>query len=418
MRLATLLTIAWRSLWRHTRRTLLTALAFGLGVFLLIVFLGLGDGIHEKMIDTGVRIGSGHVVVEPRGARTKVAANLMLDADSGAQVREILAAPELARLVKGSAPRLLVSGLLSSAKNSAGVQVIGAVGPREADLSLLPEKIVAGTFLEPDGKAPPVVVGKSLAEKLKIQLGSKVVLMTQAGAEIQSQLLRVRGIFDTGMDDVDRHVIAVSLDDLQTLLARPGALTEQAVFLRRADDAERVRDFIAARLRRRPISVLTWREAMPQLDQFIVIDDAGNYIFNGILLIMVTLGIVNTVLMAVLERKREFGLLAALGMRPALIAVMVAAESFFLTALGAAAGLVAGLATHHYFAVHGLDISTIGDQSFSAAGVSVDSVVYSYLYPGRIRWSLFVVAALGVLASLYPAIRAARTPPTEAMQGL
>jgi ABC-type lipoprotein release transport system permease subunit len=342
----------------------------------------------------------------------------MLDADSGAQVREILAAPELARLVKGSAPRLLVSGLLSSAKNSAGVQVIGAVGPREADLSLLPEKIVAGTFLEPDGKAPPVVVGKSLAEKLKIQLGSKVVLMTQAGAEIQSQLLRVRGIFDTGMDDVDRHVIAVSLDDLQTLLARPGALTEQAVFLRRADDAERVRDFIAARLRRRPISVLTWREAMPQLDQFIVIDDAGNYIFNGILLIMVTLGIVNTVLMAVLERKREFGLLAALGMRPALIAVMVAAESFFLTALGAAAGLVAGLATHHYFAVHGLDISTIGDQSFSAAGVSVDSVVYSHLYPGRIRWSLFVVAALGVLASLYPAIRAARTPPTEAMQGL
>jgi ABC-type lipoprotein release transport system permease subunit len=261
-------------------------------------------------------------------------------------------------------------------------------------------------------------VGKSLAEKLKIQLGSKVVLMTQAGAEIQSQLLRVRGIFDTGMDDVDRHVIAVSLDDLQTLLTRPGALTEQAVFLHRADDAERVRDFIAARLRQRPVSVLTWREAMPQLDQFIVIDDAGNYIFNGILLIMVTLGIVNTVLMAVLERKREFGLLAALGMRPALIAVMVAAESFFLTTLGAVAGLVAGLATHHYFAVHGLDISTIGDQSFSAAGVSVDSVVYSYLYPGRIRWSLFVVAALGVLASLYPAIRAARTPPTEAMQGL
>lgn len=418
MTLATLLKIAWRSLWRHTRRTLLTALAFGLGIFLLIFFLGLGDGMHEKMIETGVRIGSGHVVVEPRGARTTVATNLMLDADSGARVRRILAAPELSPLIKGSAPRLLVSGLLSSAKNSAGVQVIGAVGRRERELSLLPERLVAGSFLGPDGNAPPVVLGTSLAEKLQVRLGSKVVLMTQAGSEIESQLLRVRGIFDTGMEDVDGHVIAVSLDDLQTLLGRPGALTEEAVFLRRADDAERVRDFIAARLRQRPVSVLTWREAMPQLDQFIVIDDAGNYVFNGILLIMVTLGVVNTVLMAVLERKREFGLLAALGMRPSLIALMVSAESFFLTTLGALGGLAAGLAAHHYFAVHGLDISTIGNQSFSAAGVSVDSVIYSYLYPGRIRWSLAFVAALGFLASLYPAVRAARTPPTEAMQGL
>jgi ABC-type lipoprotein release transport system permease subunit len=413
-----LLRMAWRNLWRHPRRTGLTAAAFAVGVFLLIFFLGLGDGMHEKMIDTGVRIGSGHVVVEPEGAREKVAANLVLTPDSVQAVQRVLASAPVARRIKGSAPRLLASGLLSSANNSTGVEVIGADAAREANFSLLPARLVEGRYLGPDGTTPPVVIGQALAEKLKVGLDAKVVLMTQAGSEIESQLLRVRGIFKTGMDDVDGHVITVPLADLQALLSRPGALSQEAIFLWRADDAQRVRNLIEAGLHQRPVSVLTWREAMPQLDQFIVVDDAGNYIFNGVVLIMVTLGVLNTVLMAVLERRREFGLLAALGMRPYLVSLMVMTEAMLLTALGAGVGLAAGLAAHRYFSVHGLNLALVGNQSFSAAGVAIDMVVKSYLYPGRIRWSLTIITALGALAALYPAWRAARTPPTEATRGL
>jgi ABC-type lipoprotein release transport system permease subunit len=244
--------------------------------------------------------------------------------------------------------------------------------------------------------------------------GSKVVLMAQAGVEIESQLLRVKGIFRTGMDEVDAHVVTMPLADFQTLLGREGALSEHAVFLERAGDATEVRDLLAARLEREPVSVLTWREAMPQLDQFIAIDDASNYIFNAILLVMVALGVLNTILMAVLERRREFGLLVALGMSPVRIGCMVVAEALLLTALGAGLGLASGWAAHRYFAVYGLDIAAMSSQTFSVAGVPVDSVVYSYLYPGRIPWSLVFVAALGLAAALYPAVRAARTPPTEA----
>jgi putative ABC transport system permease protein len=410
--------MAWRNLWRNPRRTSLTALAFAVGVFLLIFFLGLGDGMHEKMIETGVRLGSGHVVIEPRGARDRVAANLLLAPDASRAVREVLASPELAARVKGSAPRLLVSGLLSSANNSTGVQVIGMEPQRERGLSLLPARVVEGSFLAADGATPPVVVGTALAEKLEVDLGSKVVLMAQAGTQIQSQLLRVRGIFATGLEDVDAHVVTMRLGDLQRMLGRPGVISEQAIFLKRAEAAERVRDLVAAGLRRKPVSVLTWREALPQLDQFIAIDDAGNYIFNGILLVMVTLGVVNTILMAVLERRREFGLLVALGMRPRSIALMVTVESALLTALGAGVGLVAGLAAHRYFAVHGLDISTMSSESLSVAGVAIDTVVYSHLYPGRVPGSILFISLLGLAAALYPALRAARTPPTEAMRGL
>jgi putative ABC transport system permease protein len=413
-----LLRIAWRNLWRHTRRTLLTALAFGAGVFLLIFFLGLGDGMHEKMIETGIRMGSGHVVVEPEGARREVAADLLLAPDVVSALRAVLAMPRIAREIEGSAPRLVGSGLLSSANNAAGVEIIGVDAAREANLSLLPDRIVAGTFLGPDGAAPPVVVGRALAEKLKVKLGSKVVLMSQAGAEIESQLLRVGGIFATGMEDVDGHLISVRLDDFQKLLGRPGALTQEAIFLHRAGDAGEVRRLIAAALARRPVDVLTWRQALPQLDQFVVLDDAGNYIFNAILLVMVTLGVLNTVLMTVLERRREFGLLAALGMRPSLAGLMVLSESMLITALGTGIGLAAGLAAHRYFAVHGLDIAAMSSTTFSAAGVAIDSVVHFYLYPGRIRWSLLFIAMLGIAAALYPAMRAARTPPTEAMRGL
>jgi ABC-type lipoprotein release transport system permease subunit len=414
---AVLLKIAWRNLWRHPRRTLLTALAFAAGVFLLIVSLGLGDGMHEKLIETGVQLGSGHVVIEARDARDAAAHNATLSAENAHAVERVLLSARLSRYVAGIAPRLVVSGLLSSASNSTGVTVIGVEPERERGVSLLPARLSEGTFLAGVERTAPLVVGRALADKLRLSVGSKVVLMTQAGDEIDSLLLRVRGIFSTGMLDADAHLVAMRLEDLQALLDEPGALSQTAVFLHSAADAQRVRDLIAEALRQRPLSVLTWREAMPELDQFIVIDDAGNYLFNGIVLIMVTLGVLNTVLMAVLERHREFGLLLALGMKPRRIAAMVLAESLLLTALGTAIGLGLGWAAHRYFAVHGLDLAAMMDQTFSVAGVAVDTVVHSYLYPHRIPGTLLFVAALGFSAALYPAIKAARTDPTEATHG-
>ncbi len=413
--------MSWRNLWRHPRRTFLTALAFAIGVFLLITSLGLGDGMHEKMIDTGIRMGSGHIVIEPEGARDTIGEQLYLSKENTSAAEQVLASAGIRGEVRGSAPRLLASGLLSSAANSTGVQVIGAIPEREANIALLPEKITKGTFLEREGRTPPALIGSGLAEKLDVDIGSKVVLMTQAGSEIQSQLLRVRGIFSTGMEQVDQRLVSVRLEDLQAVVQRPGAISHLAVFLNDSLRTPALRaeiDRELTTLAEGPApSVLSWRQAMPELDEFIIIDDAGNYLFNGVLLFMVTLGVLNTILMAVLERKREFSLLLCLGMHPWQITTMVIVESMMLTALGAGAGLAMGWGTHAYFAKYGLDLTSLMDQSFSVAGVSVDAMVYSYLYPGRIEWTLSFVAFLGFAASLYPALRAARTDPTEATRG-
>lgn len=423
MNLALLVRMGWRNLWRHTRRTLLTALAFAIGVFLLIISLGLGDGSHEKMIETGVRLGSGHVVVEPPEARRMVGELHYLSAESAQRAQDVLARADVRDHVQGWAPRLLASGLISSANNSSGVQIVGGLPERERGVALLPEKITEGSFLDDAGRSVPAAIGSALAEKLGVDLGSKIVLMTQAGSEIQSQLLRVGGIFSTGLGEVDRHLVAVRLGDLQTMIQRPGSISHLAVFLDSSEQTTWVREAIASRMSDGDTgdgaapAVLTWQEAMPELAQFIVVDDAGNYLFNGVILLMVSLGVLNTILMAVLERRREFSLLLALGMRPLQIAAMVILESMFLTALGTAIGLLAGFGLHRYFAVHGLDFGNLIDEGFTVAGVSFDTVIYSYLYPGRIEWTLIFVALLGLAASLYPAMRAARTDPTAATRG-
>ncbi len=421
MRLRLLLLMSWRNLWRHTRRTLLTALAFAIGVFLLIISLGLGDGMHEKMIETGIRLGSGHIVIEPAAARATVGGLHFLSGDSTRRADDVLQRSEIRDHVRGTAPRLLASGLISSATNSTGVQIVGVLPERERGIALLPEKITQGTFLSETGHTPPAVIGEGLAEKLGVALGSKVVVMAQAGSEIQSQLLRVRGIFSTGLGEVDQRLVAVRLGDLQSMIQRPGAISHLAVFLDNSERSVPIRDMIARRISEsfdtEPPNVLTWQQAMPELYQFIVVDDAGNYLFNGVLLFMVSLGVLNTILMAVLERRREFSLLLALGMRPREITTVVIMESMLLTALGAGTGLLLGWGAHLYFANYGLDFSSMMDQNFSVAGVSVDTLVYSYLYDGRMTETLTYVALLGFGASLYPALRAARTDPTEASKG-
>ena len=168
--------MSWRNLWRHPRRTLLTALAFAIGVFLLIISLGLGDGMHERMIETGIRLGSGHVVLEPRRRATTVGELNYLSGDSARSRRKTsVRRGEIRDHVRGTAPRLLASGLISSATNSTGVQIVGGLPEREVEIGILPDKITEGTFLEETGRTPSAVIGNGLAEKLGVDLGSKVV---------------------------------------------------------------------------------------------------------------------------------------------------------------------------------------------------------------------------------------------------
>jgi ABC-type lipoprotein release transport system permease subunit len=414
-----LVKIGWRNLWRNPRGTLLTALALGLGLTLLLISLGLLDGSHEQMVGNGVRFGTGHVVIQAQGYQDTGSQELLLPAQVVSTTEEFLHTEAMKHVVRGVSPRLLASGLLSSAANAAGVRIMGVIPQEEQAVSLIPQRIVEGTYLN-DDKQSGIVIGTELARKLKVKIGAKVVLMTQAvqqpdaeatdaaGGAMQSTLPRVSGIFRTGIQAIDAHIIHLSLPEAQALLGVPDRVTQVAVLLEQEGDSLMVARGLRKQLAGVPVEVLPWRESMPRLAQLFLLDEAFNYVMNGVVLAMVGLGILNTILMRVLDRRYEFGLCSALGLRPVQLAVMVIGESLALTAISLSLGLVLGLGVHHYFATSGLDLRWFFKSSLPFALV-FDPIIYSRLSLSRIAWSVSIVFIMATVISLYPALKAART---------
>ncbi|MGD1027847.1 MAG: FtsX-like permease family protein [Candidatus Binatus soli] len=430
MRSALLLVkIGWRNLWRNPRGTLLTASALGLGLALLLISLGLLDGGHEQTIADGVRLGPGHVVIQAKGYQDSGSDELLLPAQVVSGIEGFLQTAEMKKLVRGVSPRLLATGLLSSSANSAGVRIMGVIPQDEPAVSFIPQRVVEGTYLS-DDRPSGVVIGAELARELEVKIGSRVVLMTQAlrqpgietkngaGEEMQSTLLRVSGIFRTGLGAVDANIIQLPLPAAQTLLGLPdGQVTQVALLLQQEGDSAMVARALRKQLTGGTVEVLTWRESIPMLAQILGLDHAFNYIMNGVILAMVGLGILNTILMRVLERRYEFGVCKALGLRPGQLAVMVIGESLALTAISLALGLALGLSVEHYFATSGLDLRWIFKTDLPSALV-LDPILYSRLSSNRIIWSVSIVFAMATIISFYPALKAARTELPDALKGL
>jgi len=414
-----LVKIGWRNLWRNPRGTLLTALALGLGLTLLLVSLGLLDGSQEQMVANAVRFGTGDVVIQAQGYQDSASLEMLLPAGVVSKTQEFLHTEALKHVVRGMSPRLLASGLLSSAANATGVSMMGVIPKEERTVSLIPQRIVDGKYLN-DNQQSGVVIGAELARKLAVKIGSKVVFMTQAvqppgreaadagGGEMQSTLLRVSGIFRTGIQAIDAHVIQLPLPEAQTLLGVPGRVTQVAVLLERERDSLRLARGLRKQLTGVPVEILPWRESMPAVAQLFLLDEAFNYVMNAVVLAMVGLGILNTILMRVLERRYEFGLCSALGLRPVQLAVMIIGESLALTAISLVLGLVLGLSAQHYFATAGLDLRWFFKSSLPTALV-FDPIIYSRLSMTRIASSVGIVFLTATVISFYPAFKAART---------
>ena len=411
--------VGWRNLWRRPRETLLTALALGLGLTLLLISRGLLDGSHEQLVDNAVRFGTGHVVIQAQGYQGSASSQLMLPAPVVSATGEFLHTEALKHVLRGMSPRLVVSGLLSSAGNGSGVGIMGVIPAEERNVSLIPNRIVEGSYLK-DGQQSGVVIGAELARKLDVKVGAKVVLMTQAvqlpgaeatatgGGEMRSTLVRVSGVFRTGIQAIDAHVIQLPLPEIQALLRVPDRVTQVAVLLERERDSLMVAQGLREQLTGAPVEILPWREGMPALAQSLLLDDAFNYVMNGVVLAMVGLGILNTFLMRVIERRYEFGVCLAMGLRPVQLAAMIIGESLALTAISLALGLVLGLSVQHYFATAGLDLRWFFESRLPSALV-FDPIIYSRLTLARIASSVCIVFLTATVISFYPALKAART---------
>lgn len=311
--------------------------------------------------------------------------------------------------------RIIVMGLIYTADNSSGVAVLGVDPASDMSRKTLEPEIIEGRYLKDDEKRG-VLIGADLARRLGASVGGKAVLTAQdASGQISSQLVRVRGIFRTGINQMDGYFAQVGLSLARKLLGVSEGATQLAIFLENEKQQARIKEEIEPLISAPRAAVFDWQDVMPDLVLFVQMDNAGNYIFMGIIMVVVALGILNTILMSVLERTREFGLMIALGMNPHRLLVLVVLETTFLSLLSLAAGAVLGFGVHLYLAVHGFDMGFASQQQLTAAGVALDSVVYSELAPARVMLLAGIVFCVTLAVGIYPAIRASRVDPVRAI---
>jgi ABC-type lipoprotein release transport system permease subunit len=255
-----------------------------------------------------------------------------------------------------------------------------------------------------------------MAEKLNLRLGKKLVFtLTDKDGELVSELGRVSGIFKTGEDSVDGSVVLLPLALVRkTLGYEPNAASLVAIFLADHREAESVKETLARLWAKRPdIGVLTWQESQPDLAGLIAVDRLFNHLLQFLVGLVIAAGIMNTLLMSVMERQREFGIMMALGMMPGQVVRLVLLESCWLGILGLILGVIITTPWFFYMARIGIDFSSQIGEDYSAGGVLVDPVMKFRLYRESALWIAGAVFSLTLLAGIFPAFKAGRTTPVE-----
>ena len=406
--------LAWRNLWRNRRRTLLTLLAISFGLMLAVMFTALQDRSFADMIDLAARMSSGHVAVQhPEYLDTPSLTRTVPDADA------VVAAALDIEGVERAVPRVTGPVMLATAGQSYGAFFVALDPAREDPTSLaFLDGIQTGEMLaSADGKG--ILLGKRLARNLRVELGDKVVytLMDRSG-EIASGLARVSGVVATGADSVDGALAILPLETVREVIGYgPTEATQVAIFIDDSRHSAEVREALRARLGS-DNAVLTWDEVQAELSGFIAMKVGGARFMEGVIMLLVAASIFNTLLVSVLERRREFGIMMAIGWMPSQIFRLVMAESLWLALVGVGAGGLITYLPYSYLASHPIDISQVagGQQNMDIAGVGMSSTLNIGIFPESLAVIVFAVVASTLLSGLYPAWQAGRTVPVETIK--
>lgn len=398
--------IAFRNVFRQKRRTVLTALTLLGGMVLSALSIGLTDGTYTAVIDLFTRTRLGHIQIHAAGYLDKPA--LFKTIDDFQRVGEAIAK---VKGVEAWAPRLYSAGLVAVGEKSAGAQIIGIDPGREVMATRFDRKIIAGRNFATD-TAPQAMVGKGLAQVLQAEVGDEIVVVSQAAdGSLANALYSLAGIIDSGDELSDRMAFYLPLPVAQELLVLPARVHEIVVIV---DELERVSQLtgeIAAALDDPGLAVAPWQEFAKSFYEAMQMDQRGNWISLSIILLIVAIGVLNTVLMSVLERTREYGVLKAVGTQPAQIFMLVIYEINVIAVASIVAGAVLSLILNSWLSRHGIALP----QSFTFAGVEFKEMnaavnLRSILIPAI---TVFLAANL---VSLFPSLKAARIEPARAMR--
>ncbi len=405
--------MAWRNIWRNPRRTLLTLCAIAFASLLLVFMLSFQFGSYETMINSAVKIHTGHLQIQTAGYHDKKSIRLLVP--QPAVIGNILAKiPQ----VEAFAFRAEAFSLASSQKRTYGVLITGIDPQREVKVSKLKKLLREGEYLV-QSDYDQALVGQLLAKNLKVKIGDELTILGQGrDGSVAATVLKVKGIYRSGLDVFDRASIHIPLNAFQDLYGMDGAVHTVVAVGKSLSHVSHIKARVQKDLASAGLSsmrVLDWEALMPGLREAIEMDLVSGLIFYGLLIIVVAFSILNTFLMAIFERTREFGVLMAIGTTPRRLTKLLLIESMSITIVGVVAGIVSGILVTYYFQVHGIDVSG-SSELLGQFGIS--GRMYPKLSGPSILIGPGMVLIVTFLAALYPALKVRGLRPVEALSSI
>lgn len=397
--------LAWKNIWRSKKRSMIIIAATAIGLTAGLFTVGMITGLYDSIIYAGINRELGDLQIHTTAFKKDQLLHQFLPGPD-TMIRSVRSHSH----VRSAAAHTLIEAMVSSATTASGGLIIGIRPEDERQVTAVANSLIEGTYLESPNS---IAIGKKLAEKLKVRLRSRIVL-SFAGLDgnIIYGAFRISGIFRTDASTFDGTNVFVRREDLAPLLGAEAPIHEIIIRTDNALHLDLTRQELQT-LMPEGVLVETWKDIAPELKLTADSSDLVSTIFLGIILLALLFGLTNTLLMSVLDRVRDFGVLLAVGMNRRRLFSMIILESLFLSFAGGIIGVVFGWAITLYFNTHGIDLSIVSE-GLSAYGIP--SMLYPYIRTSVYGTLTGMMLGTSMIGALYPAIKAVRLKPVQAIR--
>lgn len=400
--------IAWRNLWRNKRRTILTILSVFFAVFLALLMRSMQLGSYDMMIETSVKNSTGYIQIHGLGYWDDKTINNTF-VSSPELEDEVLNIENVSHII----PRLESFALVSSGEQTKGIALCGIDVFKETEVTGIKEKIIKGRYLEPGDQG--ILVGDKLAEYLRLDINDSVVLISQGFHGISSSgLYPIVGIVKFPTPDMNSNLIFMELSEAQYFYAAPDRLTSLSIMLDDPDKLAQTTSLIKE-INTGNLEVMTWHEMLTEVVQSIQGDNISGLFMLGILYLVVGFGIFGTILMMTLERKREFGIMVAVGMRRSKLSTIIFIETVIIGLIGILAGIIGSLPIIGYFVNNPIQLT--GEAANAMLEYNMEPIMPFLMEPGFFIHQGLTVVVITLITALYPLLTIRRFQVIPAIRG-
>ncbi len=401
--------MGWRNLWRNKRRSFVVILSISIGIFAMILSMAIMNGFNIQMVENTIKTSLGHIAIHEKGFQD----NMKLKYNFKMSASIINALND--KNILSYAPRVKVTGMARSSEASRGVMIVGIDPEKEKKVSSIFEytdKKNGSRFI--NGKdEDAVLISGSLAKMLDLELGDRLVLMFQdKNNQIIGLGMRIIGFFVTPIESFDKYVIFTPIKKLQSATGLENNISELSIILKNTRRLERTKQKLIKQINDNNLEILSWKDMAPSLVSAVNLFDQMMYVFFMIIFITVIFSVANTLIMAIMERFHEIGVLKSIGTRPLRIFSLIMFEALNLGFVGLIAGVIVGITCTELLGISGIDFSFYSE---SMRTWGSGSIIYPAFKIPDIIAATIIVLITTIIAAIYPAMKAARIKPLVAL---